>query len=918
MSGPFKFLDAYAFNDRKSFFGRNAEIDALYKLVSQARLVLVYGASGTGKTSIIQCGLANRFKPTDWLAVPVRRKDDINASMALEIRRSAATAILPDADIAAAIRSLYLDNLRPIYLIFDQFEELFILGKPAEQEAFFASVDALLASDLRCKILISMREEYIAQLQDFEKRVPTLFNNRLRIEQMSPVNLEQVVLGMTAAAGITLEHGPATAAQIIDQIREAQGGVQLAYLQVYLDKLCREAAATGTPLLFTQELIQRVGKLGDVMAHFLDEQTAAIEIALAPQLAGLPPNCVQRVLEALTTPEGTKQPVTRSELAARMLQLAPVLDAILMALEQRRIVRFVDGTLELLHDSLAGRIAERRSTDRKVLMRAEKLIRDRLAGYQSAKTWLAPEELAVVRPVLAQLDLAPTERKFVDRSSRRASQRRMAWIGGTAAVIALLAGFGAWAFVERRAAKDAIALASDSANTLSFTILGTLEALPGTELIRRDLLAEVAKVNEQLEGKGSFGSRNAGFWQAILEGDIAMAGMDAANYIKARRQFADALAAAKRLETQEPGNLMAGRNVVVALSRLANAEHALDNDQQASALYNQALAADRLRARRNPGDLPMQNDLMLSYLQLGSLEGQRGRLAEARQHLAQARVLARKLVAAQPGVLQALADLAVALQSSGDTEKLAGQFAAAKTYFIEARSHHAQMTLLAPQQMEWRRNQALVEAGLAEIGLELKDLDGARAASQAAIVAAQALQPNDSAPMLAAFYRTLAEIELAAGRPVPARAAALEAQGIAAAMVSNIPDDPAARRSLALAHRQSSDVERAQCRLDAARILAGRALVIAARLAADFPDETDYTVDLYNVHSRAAEIAHLSGDLPAARRAMAEALRLARAASRQLPGDRQIGLDLADLHRRIADLERGVPARCETLDAANS
>ena len=78
MTSPFKFLDAYEQRDKPVFFGRDAEIEQLYRLVFETNLVLVYGQSGTGKTSLIQCGLANRFAETDWFQLFVRRTDNIN------------------------------------------------------------------------------------------------------------------------------------------------------------------------------------------------------------------------------------------------------------------------------------------------------------------------------------------------------------------------------------------------------------------------------------------------------------------------------------------------------------------------------------------------------------------------------------------------------------------------------------------------------------------------------------------------------------------------------------------------------------------------------------------------------------------------------------------------------------------------
>lgn len=58
---PFKFLDSYQESDKDLFFGREEEVKDLYERINATKLLMVYGASGTGKTSIIECGLRNQF-----------------------------------------------------------------------------------------------------------------------------------------------------------------------------------------------------------------------------------------------------------------------------------------------------------------------------------------------------------------------------------------------------------------------------------------------------------------------------------------------------------------------------------------------------------------------------------------------------------------------------------------------------------------------------------------------------------------------------------------------------------------------------------------------------------------------------------------------------------------------------------------
>ena len=73
MNAPFKFLDSYQKDELDVFFGRDKDTERLYDALSGVKHLLVYGPSGAGKTSLIECGLRNQFSDADWLAITVRR-----------------------------------------------------------------------------------------------------------------------------------------------------------------------------------------------------------------------------------------------------------------------------------------------------------------------------------------------------------------------------------------------------------------------------------------------------------------------------------------------------------------------------------------------------------------------------------------------------------------------------------------------------------------------------------------------------------------------------------------------------------------------------------------------------------------------------------------------------------------------------
>jgi len=85
---PFKFLDAYTQEDEAVFFGREKETGDLYNALSGVKHLLVYGPSGAGKTSLIECGLRNQFSDADWFTLSIRRGNNINASVFARINEA--------------------------------------------------------------------------------------------------------------------------------------------------------------------------------------------------------------------------------------------------------------------------------------------------------------------------------------------------------------------------------------------------------------------------------------------------------------------------------------------------------------------------------------------------------------------------------------------------------------------------------------------------------------------------------------------------------------------------------------------------------------------------------------------------------------------------------------------------------------
>ncbi|MEZ4774595.1 MAG: ATP-binding protein [Bacteroidia bacterium] len=342
MNSPFKFLDSYGREDKKIFFGREAEVELLYEKLFETRLILLYGASGTGKTSLINCGLSNKFQDTDWFAMFVRRGDNLLNSLHREIRRRSITPIDETTGLVPSLKSLYYDHYKPIYLIFDQFEELFILGTEAEQQLFLSELARLLEINIQVTIILSMREEYIASLSEYEKYIPTLFDNRIRLEKMNAQNLRKVIAGTTAAFDIGMDEPDVTLDAMISKLGNKKTGIDLTHVQVYLDRLYRKFQSlygVEKKVVFDPALVVAAGEIENVLALYLEEQLNLLgrEVGRA--------DVPLTVLYTLVTDDGTKRSLGQAEirdlLPADMGISAETLNFCIRRFEEMRILKSI-------------------------------------------------------------------------------------------------------------------------------------------------------------------------------------------------------------------------------------------------------------------------------------------------------------------------------------------------------------------------------------------------------------------------------------------------------------------------------------------------------------------------------------------------------------------------------------------------
>jgi tetratricopeptide (TPR) repeat protein len=386
---PWLGLASFTEETRGYFYGRDEEIAELARRVQRKLLTILFGQSGLGKTSILQAGLVPRLRDAGYCPIYVRigygpetpePSEQIKQSIMRTSRRAGAWTQVGVAETGESLweflhhrDDVLLDEAgKPLIplLIFDQFEEIFTLGQTddfgrARAATFIAdladlvenraprALEARIESDESLserfdfarsdyRVLISLREDYLAPLEGLKTVMPSITQNRLRLAPMTGAQAMDAVL--RPGKGLVSEE---VAAAIV---RFVAGGAELANAEVepsLLSLICRELNDTRIAQGRSEiSLDLLAGSHATILSNFYER-------ALADQ----PPE-VRRVIEDdLLTASGFRENVAEESLVERLKE-AGAAPGTLPLLVNRRLLRIEERLdtrrVELTHDVLCS------------------------------------------------------------------------------------------------------------------------------------------------------------------------------------------------------------------------------------------------------------------------------------------------------------------------------------------------------------------------------------------------------------------------------------------------------------------------------------------------------------------------------------------------------------------------------------
>ncbi|MCU0503123.1 MAG: CHAT domain-containing protein, partial [Anaerolineae bacterium] len=543
---PFHYLDWYRREDAEIFFGRGREIRSLFDRViapDGEPIILLYGQSGVGKSSVLAAGLRPRLEASH--EVRYMRRDQAKGLLGT---LAAGLPVEPDDDLASAWGRLEAQCGKPLLVVLDQVEEFFTRPNPEQPGELIDFLDVLekLFGDAtrrpRGRLILGFRKEWLAEI---DKRLAerALPRAGVFLERLGRDGVAEVVAGPTSRPRLRGRYGlsvtDALPGMIADDLladRESPVAPMLAILLADMWDTAKDRSYDRP--VFNEDLYHEFRSRGLSLNDFLGRQLATLRNELPEVVdSGL----ALDLLAYHTTPLGTAEQRTLADLEQTYSHRLDVLPGLVQRCQDNYLL--VDpaknqpgqpSASRLTHDTLAPHVRKRFDESEKPGQRARRILDGRIVEWRNGADGaiLDDIDLATIETGAygtrawhaAEINLIDASR---EHRRRRAKQRRVQRALGIGAMAFILVAVAIAAFFAQRSiisqqnaeitgadrlalsAKEAIERDPESALLLAIEAAKTHRSSITIDALRETLLA--SRVNDHINHGVQGGINSASF-----------------------------------------------------------------------------------------------------------------------------------------------------------------------------------------------------------------------------------------------------------------------------------------------------------------------------------------------------------------------------------------------------------------------
>ncbi|GAB4579555.1 MAG: hypothetical protein Fur0022_22930 [Anaerolineales bacterium] len=461
---PYKALDSFTTADAALFSGRTEESQRLANRILAHRLTLLYGESGSGKSSLLHAGVTPRLLQQRSLVAtctptPDQPLTEIMRRALLETGQRAGLTP-PSESLLVTIREWQRTLSGPLVLVLDQFEQFFLVYNPQERTTAARLFHELHEDrSLNLRLVFILREDFLGRLQTLEDLVPGLMNVRFRLEKLGRENARAAL--EEPARLFNAQWEPALVQTLLDELITDDGDISPPQLQLVADQLWQDASKNNPDRagLLTLARFTELGGVQTILGDYLDQTVTSFPEPDQPHIrtllgvlvssggvkqrlplpeisraTDLPPEKAAELLDQLTslrllqryeTPNSNSSsapfdyanaPEDRFRSSLRVLPTNQPTDQPInrspIINHQSPITQY-----ELTHDYLVPRITRWLGQDFWDAQKAREIIRQDFPAWQTRQRLLAIADLKILNTHHTTLRLTPAEAEMVFASA---------------------------------------------------------------------------------------------------------------------------------------------------------------------------------------------------------------------------------------------------------------------------------------------------------------------------------------------------------------------------------------------------------------------------------------------------------------------------------------------------------------------
>ena len=355
---PYRGLRAFGEEDAQYFYGREVVVEQLISDLAQRSFIAVVGASGSGKSSVVQAGLIAQLRrgklipgSENWLMRSFR--PGANPLQALSRRLVDSGTEKEKVDQQMQLEEMLHRGVkeferwvrhRPepmVVLVIDQFEELFTTTSSEDRQRFLEIIlGALEFLPDKLKLIITLRADFIAPCLEVPSLVKLLQQSSLLLPPcLTAEEYRRIIVNPAEQVGLTVE--AELVEVLVQELHQSPGDLPL--LEFVLEQLW-EYRENGAITL--QAYQQHLGGIKGA----LESKAEAVYHSLEPEAQ----ECARWIFLSLTQlgegTEDTRRRVFKSELIVKKYSVALVEITLQVLVAAKLVVVNVDEDAEAFEE----------------------------------------------------------------------------------------------------------------------------------------------------------------------------------------------------------------------------------------------------------------------------------------------------------------------------------------------------------------------------------------------------------------------------------------------------------------------------------------------------------------------------------------------------------------------------------------